>query len=182
MNMCGMSLLFVIQREGHCLLVWMMIHIRVYDGKLVISNEARLQDIQVEDLPRPHPSRPHNKLIADVFYKAGFIESWGRGTERIIEYCLSEGLPSPVFEWKMGCLYLTFINERINERINELSDTEASIYSLLGKAPDMRQADLADQLGLTEQYVRKVIKKLKDRELIERAGSRKSGYWKIIDK
>lgn len=48
------------------------IQIRVYDDKLVIGNEARLQDITVEDLSRSHPSRPHNKLIADVFYKAGF--------------------------------------------------------------------------------------------------------------
>ena len=59
------------------------IQIRIYDDKLVMGNEARLQDITVEDLSRPHPSRPHNKLIADVFYKAGFIESWGRGTQRI---------------------------------------------------------------------------------------------------
>ena len=50
----------------------------------MIGNEARLHDITVEDLSRPHPSRPHNKLIADVFYKAGFIESWGRGTTTVL--------------------------------------------------------------------------------------------------
>lgn len=31
------------------------IQIRVYDDKLVIGNEARLQDITVEDLLRSHP-------------------------------------------------------------------------------------------------------------------------------
>ncbi|UQT33322.1 hypothetical protein M5E82_17950 [Parabacteroides distasonis] len=45
------------------------IQVRVYEDKLVIGNEARLHDITVEDLSRPHPSRPHNKLIADVFTK-----------------------------------------------------------------------------------------------------------------
>ena len=74
------------------------IQVRVYEDKLVIGNEARLHDITVEDLSRPHPSRPHNKLIADVFYKAGFIESWGRGTQRIIDNCLAEGLSAPVYE------------------------------------------------------------------------------------
>ena len=93
------------------------IQVRVYEDKLVIGNEARLHDITVEDLSRPHPSRPHNKLIADVFYKAGFIESWGRGTQRIIDNCLAEGLSAPVYEHKMGFLYLTFFHERINERI-----------------------------------------------------------------
>lgn len=91
------------------------IQIRVYDDKLVIGNEARLQDITVEDLLRSHPSRPYNKLIADIFYKAGFIESWGRGTQRIIDKCMAEGLSTPVYEYKMGFLYLTFSHERINE-------------------------------------------------------------------
>ena len=80
-----------------------------------MGNEARLQDITVEDLSRPHPSRPHNKLIADVFYKAGFIESWGRGTQRIIDNCVAEGLSAPVYEYKMGFLYLTFMSKQIVE-------------------------------------------------------------------
>ena len=91
------------------------IQIRIYDDKLVMGNEARLQDITVEDLSRPHPSRPHNKLIADVFYKAGFIESWGRGTQRIIDNCVAEGLSAPVYEYKMGFLYLTFMSKQIVE-------------------------------------------------------------------
>ena len=142
------------------------IQIRVYEDKLVIGNEARLQDITVEDLSRPHPSRPHNKLIADVFYKAGFIESWGRGTQRIIDKCVAEGLPAPVYEYKMVFLYLNFSNERINERINELTEMEQKIYDLIRLEPQVRQSDLAVRLNLTEQYVRKIIKRLKDSERV----------------
>ena len=158
------------------------IQVRVYEDKLVIGNEARLHDITVEDLSRPHPSRPHNKLIADVFYKAGFIESWGRGTQRIIDNCLAEGLSAPVYEHKMGFLYLTFFHERINERINELSDMEREVYQILREEPTIRQIDLANRLDLTEQYIRKLIKKLKEHGWIERIGARKNGYWKIIEK
>jgi hypothetical protein len=32
-------------------------------------------------------------LIANVFYKAGFVESWGKGMNNIIETCLKMGLP-----------------------------------------------------------------------------------------
>lgn len=158
------------------------IQVRVYEDKLVIGNEARLHDITVEDLSRPHPSRPHNKLIADVFYKAGFIESWGRGTQRIIDNCLAEGLSAPVYEHKMGFLYLPFFHERINERINELSDMEREVYQILREEPTIRQIDLANRLDLTEQYIRKLIKKLKEHGWIERIGARKNGYWKIIEK
>ena len=47
------------------------------------------------------------------------IESWGRGTQRIMDKCKAEGLPAPVYEYKMVFLYLTFSHERINGRINE---------------------------------------------------------------
>ena len=106
---------FIAQKTGIMPLVSSEIQIRIYDDKLVMGNEARLQDITVEDLSRPHPSRPHNKLIADVFYKAGFIESCGRGTQRIIDNCVAEGLSAPVYEYKMGFLYLTFMSKQIVE-------------------------------------------------------------------
>lgn len=40
-----------------------------------------------------HPSRPFNPNIANVFYLAGFIESWGRGIEKICEAWKSDDLP-----------------------------------------------------------------------------------------
>lgn len=117
-----------------------------------------------------HPSRPHNKLIADVFYKAGFIESWGRGTQRIIDKCIAEGLSAPVYEYKMGFLYLIFSNERVNA----LSETERKVYDLLEDKPYMKQKELSKELDLTEQYIRKIVKSLKDKRIIERVGSDKS--------
>ena len=155
------------------------IQIRIYDDKLVIGNEARLRDITIDDLSRSHPSRPYNKLIADIFYKAGFIESWGRGTQRIMDKCKAEGLSAPVYEYKMGFLYLTFSHERINERINELTEIEQNVYDLICSDPHVRQSDLAIRLVLTEQYVRKIIKHLKDKGAIERVGARKNGYWNV---
>ena len=38
----------------------------------------------VESLLIKYPSRPFNPNIANVFYLAGFIESWGRGIEKYV--------------------------------------------------------------------------------------------------
>ena len=55
------------------------IQVRIYDDRVVILNEGALpENITIEDLRREHLSKPRNTLIADVFYKAGFIESWGK--------------------------------------------------------------------------------------------------------
>lgn len=48
-------------------------------------------------LTRQRLSVPRNPLIADAFYRAGLIERWGRGTNRVIEMCLKAGIRPPTF-------------------------------------------------------------------------------------
>ena len=47
----------------------------------------------LENLMRKHASIPYNPNIAHVFYLAGFIESWGRGIEKICSACETDGVP-----------------------------------------------------------------------------------------
>jgi len=57
------------------------IQIRIYDDKFWVWNEGGLpEDLSLELLKQSHPSRPRNPLIADVCFKGGYIDSWGRGT------------------------------------------------------------------------------------------------------
>jgi predicted HTH transcriptional regulator len=46
-------------------------------------------------LTRAHPSVQRNPLIAEVFYRAGLIEKWGRGTNRVAEMCKAAGVAPP---------------------------------------------------------------------------------------
>ena len=36
-------------------------------------------------------------MMASVFYRAGLIETWGRGIEKIITACHEEGKPEPLY-------------------------------------------------------------------------------------
>ncbi len=56
---------------------------------------------------------------------------------------------------------------------------EQKVYDLIRLNPHIRQSDLFVQLDLTEQYIRKIVKHLKDGMFIERVGARKNGYWKV---
>jgi len=47
-------------------------------------------------------------IIADVFHRAGLIEKWGRGTNRVIAMCKKHGAPPPLFEERHGFLIVTF--------------------------------------------------------------------------
>ena len=74
------------------------IQVRIYADKFLIMNDGKLpEELSVEDLRKNHNSIPRNLLLAEVFYKSGSIESWGRGTLRIINECVQAGLPEPEF-------------------------------------------------------------------------------------
>ncbi len=72
------------------------VQIRVYDDKISIWNEGMLPAGLTSDaLKRSHASKPRNPVIADVAFKGGYIDAWGRGTIKILDACKSAGLPEP---------------------------------------------------------------------------------------
>ena len=85
------------------------IQISVYPDKLMIWNPGQLPaDWTLEKLMGKHASHPYNPDIANAFFRAGLIESWGRGIERIIEACDKEGYPAPQWMLEPGGLWVTF--------------------------------------------------------------------------
>ena len=74
------------------------VQISVYRDKLYISNDCVFpENWTAETLLQKHRSLPHNPDIANTFYRAGFIESWGRGIEKICEICRSYSIPTPEY-------------------------------------------------------------------------------------
>ena len=52
-----------------------------------------------EEINSKHSSKPYNPDIANAFFRSGYIESWGRGTIKIVEKCIEVGLPSPLYHY-----------------------------------------------------------------------------------
>lgn len=50
---------------------------------------------------------PFNPDIANTFFRAGYIESWGRGIEKVIFACKSYGCPKPEWEFDGSSLSTT---------------------------------------------------------------------------
>ena len=77
--------------------------IRVFDDRITFWNQGSLPaGITPESIFRPHDSQPRNRLIANAFYMAGFVEAWGRGYELITEAFTTEGLEVPTIEEEFG--------------------------------------------------------------------------------
>jgi predicted HTH transcriptional regulator len=71
---------------------------RRFDDRVEIWSAGRLPlGITPDDLSREHDSIQRNPIIAEVFYRAGLIEKWGRGTNRVIAQCREAGIAPPEF-------------------------------------------------------------------------------------
>jgi len=86
------------------------VSLAIYDDRLEIWSDGTLPfGLKIEDLKRDHLSRPRNPLIAEVFYRRGLIERWGRGTQKIVELCLQAGHPEPEFVEQAGAVGVRFL-------------------------------------------------------------------------
>ena len=76
------------------------IEVKVFENRVVVSSPGPLPfGICLEDLDKVDcPSRPRNKLIAQVLYDMHVIENYGSGFRRIREECDKNGNPYPVCE------------------------------------------------------------------------------------
>src|SRR5690606_33129445 len=109
------------------------VQIRVYDDKIIFWNEGTLpQGLSLETLKGFHASQPRNTLIADVCFKGGLIDTWGRGIQKIYSACKEAGLPEPeIKEFQNGLLVTLFKNNLTTEQLTKLGLNERQIRAIL---------------------------------------------------
>ena len=91
---------------------------RVFDKSVELWNYGLLpEELTPADLMKKHASYPRNRNIASVFYKAGFIESWGRGYKKIREEFEKAGHPVPTVEESGGGVLVTIQRKTVEDII-----------------------------------------------------------------
>ncbi|ATL46909.1 transcriptional regulator [Chitinophaga caeni] len=110
---------------------WILL--RVYEDRLHLWNPGILpEELSIEELKQEHSSYPRNRNIAGVFFKAGYVEAWGRGTNDIINAFLQAGLPEPVIEESQGGLSVVFLKDIYTEEyLRKLDINDRQVKALL---------------------------------------------------
>ena len=91
---------------------------RVFDKSVELWNYGLLpEELTPADLMKKHASYPRNRNIASVFYKAGFIESWGRGYKKIREEFEKVGHSVPTVEESGGGVLVTIQRKTVEDII-----------------------------------------------------------------
>ncbi len=129
---------------------------------------------------KKHPSQPYNPDIANAFFRAGLIESWGRGVDVMVQACLKYDSPAPVLRYEDSGFWVEFSGRELEKTTQK---TTQKILSILQDNPSASRKEIAEVLGdITEDGVKYQLAKMKKEKLIERVGADKGGYWNILNK
>lgn len=165
------------------------IQIRIEDDAMYISNCCILpSNWTSETLMERHKSRPYNPDIANTFFRAGYVETWGRGIQKICEACKQHGIPEPEYTVLGGDITVKFtaLNPKASNpkapklHREALEDAlEIRILKILKENPKITQSDLVSSLNASRSTVQRIMKELSDNGSIERKDGKRYGYWKI---
>jgi ATP-dependent DNA helicase RecG len=108
------------------------IQISVSRDKLIFWNEGQLpENWTIENLLTKHPSKPFNPDIANALFRSGYIESWGRGTIKMIKECIQFGIPEPKYFYDMSGFWVEFRKDKLNsEYMKSLGLNERQIKAV----------------------------------------------------
>ena len=122
------------------------------------------------------------------------IESWGRGFEKIANYCAEENAKLPEIDLSLGGItarcfasdfYLGLMTEHNLGEESKILEGEGSskssvkIIELIKENPHITTEQIAGIIGISKRAVIKNLSKMKDKVIHE--GPSNGGNWKIID-
>ena len=117
-----------------------------------------------------HRSLPHNPDIANTFFRAGFIESWGRGVEKICRLCREYGIAEPEYTVHPNDIMVMF----------ELNEPVKMVLEAISENPNLSKEKIAEKIRMSRATVTRALATLVENGTIYRGGSDKSGYWKVV--
>ena len=171
---------------------------RIYDRSIELWNYGLLpKELTPAALLQKHSSYPRNHNIANVFYKAGFVESWGRGFKKIAEEFERASLPLPTIEENGGGVMAIIQRKTIDEVIAErggdvgdmseikLSDRQQIIVSIIRSNPTVSAKQMSETLSVTLSVTSRTIERdlavMQKAGVIRHEGKDNAGVWVILE-
>jgi len=159
------------------------IQISVYKDKLLIWNEGELPEHwTIETLLEKHASKPFNPDIANAFFRAGYIESWGRGISKMREQCIAAGLPEPIYYYKSSGFWVEFRKDIYNKQyLEELGLNERQVKAVLYVKENERitNKEYQEINKTSDRTALRDLEQLTAMELFSKEGEKKGTHYKL---
>lgn len=185
------------------------IQMRIYDDRLELWNFGLLPaQLSPESLMRQHASYPRNKNVAYAFFKAGFIEAWGRGYKKIREEFEDQDYPLPVVSevdggvnvWikrfslrelmaRNGKRYgknathtgindTNVVDDDVDVSLSKLSERQRRICQMIKEDPYVTIQKMSLALSVTKRTVDRDLAAMKG--IVKHEGTDNAGKWILL--
>lgn len=160
--------------------------ISIFSDRVVITNPgAFANDYEPIDFYK-HDLKSYlrNEKISKVLYLCKDVETFGSGIKKIYSLCEKNSIVID-YENNENDFSITFYRDEFYYAKNgiisgTINKTEESILKLLKNNPNMIITEISSKLSIPVRTINRILDGLKKRGLIERQGSKKSGFWKVI--
>lgn len=173
------------------------IQMHVYNDQIEIWNEGILPEGYDENvLYGKHSSKPRNRNIADTMFKAGFIDTWGRGYKKIREGFETAGMPTPKVQNFCGGVQVTiertrFVQMTVSSEnggsggslaVVQLSERQKRISEIINSNSKVTVEQMAVVLAVAKRTLERDLAAMQKMGVLVREGNTSAGHWIIIQK
>lgn len=180
------------------------IYVRIFDDRIEILNPGDLYgNNRLENLGTDNMLEVRNNTIIRLLEESTeIVENRHTGIATMRDEMKKMNLPEPEFETLRGTFKVTFRKEKIETNVQNKTEikhsvqkyteidrtqivdsfksTEEKILYLIKEDPKITQEMMSKELNLARSTISSNIKKLKIKGIIDRIGSDRIGYWKIL--
>lgn len=169
------------------------VQVAVYDDRVEITSPGMLYGGLTIEQIKEGGSKIRNRCIAEVFGRMKIIESWGTGIKRMFSSCKAYGIREPellevgdsfrvnLYRPSYDEVHQSSPKSSPKSSLKNLNATQQKIADMILENPKVTQVDMAEKLDISTRAVKKSIKDLTEKGILERIGSSRSGYWKLKD-
>ena len=170
------------------------IQMRIYDRSIELWNYGLLpKELTPADLLKKHSSYPRNHNIATVFYKAGFVESWGRGYKKIAEEFEHAKMPLPNIEETGGGVMAIIQRETMDEviaklgaNVGDMSEIKLTarqrlIVAIIHSNPSVSAKQMSEILSVTSRTIERDLSAMQKAGIIRHEGTDNAGVWVVLE-
>ena len=178
------------------------IQMRIYDRSIELWNYGLLpKELTPADLLKKHSSYPRNHNIATVFYKAGFVESWGRGYKKIAEEFEHAKMPLPTIEETGGGVMAIIQRETMDKviakrgaNVGDMSETNVGdmseikltarqrlIVAIIHSNPSVSAKQMSEILSVTSRTIERDLSAMQKVGIIRHEGTDNAGVWVVLE-
>ena len=173
--------------------------IDIYDDRIVVTSPGPMPSGELinKELNNNIPSIRRNPILADIFARMKFMDRRGSGFDKIINgtnrlfddnknhvefYATETHFSVVIYNANYENLDRGTINGTKDGTIDgTINENEKIVYGAMKANPQITIAEIVQKARISRRTVERIIARLKEKELIERSGANKGGYWKVSE-